>query len=71
MFFLYFELCTNEFLYYTLQYSGNYYKKNCIAYFTKAHTLLLRLKYIDTHKTKRTLHMLIEFKEPVFAVTET
>ena len=37
----------------------------------KAHTLLLQSKYIDTHKRIRTLHKLIEFKEPVFAFTET
>ena len=56
-------------IHYNIQ--GIIIKKNCIAYFTKAHTLLLRSKYTDTHKTKRTLHMLIEIKEPVFAVTET
>ena len=56
----------------TLQYySGNYKKKIVLPYFTKAHTLLLRSKYIDTHKIIRTLHKLIEFKEPVFAFTET
>ena len=59
---------------------GILFEKNCIAYFTKKlilyyyilyTLLLLRLKYIDTHKRKKTLHILIEFNEPVFALTET